>query len=402
MSRSLKNDLTTRKQSKEALQESQDQLRGLSESRGQAWAGELRDTEEALDDRDEQLAEAQRLAKLGSWRWDPTSDTVVWSEELFRLYGRNPSLPAPTYKEHKQLFTTESWERLQRHVEEALRTGTPYELDLEIVHPDGTIRCCHARGAARRDTAGRIVQLHGTVQDITERKKTEDALRELSGRLITAQEEERNRIARELHDDVGQQLALLQIGLNQFEQEEAGLSSGATKKVHKLAEITAKISSNIGNLSRQLHPSMLELIGLPLSLAGLCREISEIHHLEVQFARQNFPGKIPKEVTLCLFRIAQEALRNVVKHSGSTRAKVELLGFGNRIELCVLDTGRGFDPESTKGRQGIGLFSMRERLRLVGGHLTLESTSGDGTRIRARVPLPAAHLTSKQVNQASA
>jgi signal transduction histidine kinase len=349
------------------------------------------------------LAAAQRIAKLGSWRFDLTSDTVIWSEELYRICGRDPNLPAPSYKEHPQLFTTESWERLRRDVEEALHTGTPYELDVEMVHPDGTTRWLHARGEAQRDSVGRIVQLYGTVQDITEQKGAEEVLRDISGRLISAQEEERSRIARELHDDLSQQIALLQIGLEQFEQDETGLSSEASKKAHNLTEIAAQISSNIHDLSHRLHPSKLDVLGLLPSLAGLCREFSEIHHLQVQLAQHGIPEKIPKDVTLCLFRIAQEALRNVVKHSGAAQAKVELLGLGDRIELCVLDTGVGFDPESAKGRQGIGLVSMRERLRLIGGDLTVESASPHGTRIRARAPLPTTHVTSKQeVNKANA
>jgi len=131
--------------------------------------------EESLSRIASELAEAQRLARLGSWQWFPETDTVTWSGELYRIVGLDPNLPAVSYKEHSKLFTAESWERLKVVVEEALRIGTPYELDLEVVRTDGTTLWIIARGKAQRDNTGRIVQLRGTVQDITERKQSEEA-----------------------------------------------------------------------------------------------------------------------------------------------------------------------------------------------------------------------------------
>jgi signal transduction histidine kinase len=245
-----------------------------------------------------------------------------------------------------------------------------------------------ARGEAQRDAQGRIVQLHGTVQDITERKAAEEIVRDMSGRLITAHEEERSRIARELHDDLSQQMALLQISVEQFEQGATGLSSKLRKELNNIAEAAAEISSDIHDLSHRLHPTKLDMIGLVPSLTSFCEEYSEKHQLRVYFSHDHIPNQIPKDVTLCLFRIVQEALRNVVKHSGATEVNVDLSGIGDRIELCVSDSGVGFDPESEKGKGGLGLLSMSERLRLVGGELTVESQPAHGARIRVRIPLP--------------
>jgi signal transduction histidine kinase len=231
---------------------------------------------------------------------------------------------------------------------------------------------------------------------MAEARRTQESLRRISGSLIEVHEEERSRIARELHDDLSQQMALLQIGLDEFEQGETRPSSEAREKVLNLKEIAEQVSSNIHDLSHRLHPSKIDVLGLLPSLEGFCREFPKIHHLQVQFAHHDIPKEIPKDVSLCLFRIVQEALRNVVKHSGAAQAKVELLGIGDRIELCVSDTGVGFDPASAHCRQGIGLVSMRERLRLIGGELTVESASPHGTRICARTPLPATHGASKQ------
>src|SRR5262245_16569159 len=177
---------------------------------------ERRIAEESLRRKEMELNEAQRLAGVGGWQWDPDTDTIVWSEELYRIAGRDPSLPAVTFKEHSQLYTSESWDRLRAAVETALHTGAPYELVLEMVRADGTNRWVAARGEPRRDSSDHITQLRGTVQDITERKLAEEALSSVNRRLIEAQESERARIARDLHDDIGQRLALLAVALQQM------------------------------------------------------------------------------------------------------------------------------------------------------------------------------------------
>ncbi len=594
---------------------------------------------EAVRQREAELREAQRLAKIGNWKWDPETDTVTWSEELYRIAGRDPNLPAASYNEHGKLYRAESWERLQRAVEEALREGTPYELDLEMVRSDGTTRWLAARGEALRNRSGRIVQLHGTVQDITERKRTEEELREseerfrsvfqdagigmaivspeglffagneafskfigyteaellsrtvqsvthpddwpmfsqrlrqalidgvcfqgvekrylhkngqvlwgecsaslirdthgkpqyfvaevlditerkqagrtlreseerfrlvansapvlmwmsgidklctffnqcwldftgqsiehemgegwasgvhpedltyclgtysaafdarvdfemeyrlrrfdgkyrwivdygvprfesdgsfcgyigsciditdrklseasleeLSGRLITAQEQERTRIARELHDDFSQRLALQGIGLAQLWKKLPETEVEERAKVQELMKRTQEISSDMHSLSHQLHSSKLEHVGLAPALKGLCEELSSKYKIQIEFT--DFAGfsEIPKDVALCLFRVAQESLGNVAKHSQAKQAQVELYGATNEIRLRIVDGGLGFNPALRNGDLGLGLISMRERLRLVGGRLSVQSALAQGTEIVAEVP----------------
>jgi signal transduction histidine kinase len=140
-------------------------------------------------------------------------------------------------------------------------------------------------------------------------------------------------------------------------------------------------------LSHQLHPSRLDILGLVTSLRGFCLEFSERHKLAVLFVHHDIQEEIPKDVSLCLYRIVEGALQNVVKHSGAEEAKVELSGHDHQIDLCISDSGTGFSPESARVEAGIGLISMRERLRLVGGILSIESEPSHGTRIRVRVPL---------------
>jgi len=351
-----------------------------------ALVEETNDVEQALRQRDTELNEAQRMAQTGSWRWDPRTDAITWSAELYRLSGCNPKLPPPSFKDHEKFFATESWNRLKPAVEKALREKVPYELDLEAKRLDGSRLWLTSRGEAVVDPSGHPIYLRGTTQDITDRKLSEDALMAMSGRLITAQEEERTRIARELHDDLSQRMAVLQIGLEQLKQGLPDISPKAQQQLHTIAEAAREVSSDIHSLSYQLHPARLELLGLVASLKGFCKEFSTQHKIDVQFLHGNIPGQIPKDVTLCLYRITQEALQNVVKHSEAAGAEVELSGHSAEIELCISDSGRGFDVESAKRAAGLGLVSMRERLRLVGGNLSIESAPSQGTRIRVRVP----------------
>ena len=350
-----------------------------------ALVEERNDAAQALRQRDTELNEAQRLAQTGSWRWEPRSDSMTWSAELYRMSGCNPELPAPSFRDHEQFFTPDSWDRLKQVVEKAIGTKTPYELDLEAKRLDGTRLWLTSRGEAVLDASGNPVYLRGTTQDITDRKLTEEALLAMSGRLITAQEEERTRIARELHDDLSQRMAVLQISLEQLKQ---GMpqNSFEARQLSSVVEMAREVSSDIHNMSYQLHPARLELLGLVASLKGFCGEFSAQHKIHIQFLHSDIQGQISKDVTLCLYRITQEALQNVVKHSEATEAEVELLGHSGEIELCISDSGRGFNVELAKRVAGLGLISMRERLRLLGGHLSIESEPSRGTRIRVRIP----------------
>jgi PAS domain S-box-containing protein len=224
------------------------------------------------------------------------------------------------------------------------------------------------------------------VRDISERRVAEGTLLSLSPRLIEAQEAERSHVAGELRDDLNQRMALLQIGLGQFERDVPGLSPQARIQLHSLTEVATEIASSIHNLSHRLRPSLLDLLGPVASIERLCREISDRHNVEIKFVHHGIPEHIPKDVTLCLYRITQEALRNVVKHSGAAQAEVELMGHDDRIELRVSDSGVGFIPEPANPSSGLGLISMQERLRLVGGQLSVQSEPSHGTRIHVLIP----------------
>jgi PAS domain S-box-containing protein len=269
----------------------------------------------------------------------------------------------------------------------AFESRRHFEMEYRLQRNDGQYRWIVDYGVPRFGVNGRFCGYIGSCIDITERKLSEMSLQEVTGLLIHAQEEERARIARELHDDISQRMAYLQIGLDQFEHSVHRLSSTERKELSNLAEIASEVSSDLHNLSHQLHPARLDLQGLVAATSSLCKEVSNQHALHIDFRHHDVPGQVPKDVALCLFRIVQEALRNIVKHTNSSDAKVELSAHGEGIDLCISDSGAGFNPECVHAKGGLGLISMRERVRLIGGQLAIESQPSDGTRIRVRVPL---------------
>jgi PAS domain S-box-containing protein len=348
---------------------------------------ERRRAEAALQESEARLRMAIQAGRMYAFEWDPTTDVIVrtgqcadilnWMDDPTRDTGRR--FVAKVHPDDREAYASP---------QTGLTPEDPtYQTSYRVLRPDGSVIWLEANGRAFFDGQGRRLRIIGLVADVTERKLAEEALSRVSRKLIEAQEQERARIARELHDDLSQRMALLQIGIEQFEQDTAGLSSQARQQLHNIAEVAADVSCNIHNLSHQLHPFKLDTLGLVASLEGLCRELSNQHNLQVQFVHHDIPGQIPKDATLCLFRIVQEALRNVVRHSGAAEAKVELSGHDDRIDLCISDSGVGFSPESAKGNTGLGLISMRERLRLVGGQLSVESEPSHGTRIQVRVSL---------------
>jgi signal transduction histidine kinase len=238
-----------------------------------------------------------------------------------------------------------------------------------------------------------------SIADMTERKRFEMALRdgqaelrELTGKLLQAQETERRRIARELHDDLNQSLALLAVELDMLSQKPPQSASQMTERVQGLSAQVRQLSSSVHELSHQLHPAKLEQLGLVTALTGLCKDLSHGRSLIIALKHRDVPEALPNDVALCLYRITQESLHNVIKHSGAQHAAVELSGYADSISLRIVDDGTGFDAASLHSNGGLGLVSMRERLRLVRGELTIDSPSA-GTRIEVRVPLacPATH-----------
>ena len=225
------------------------------------------------------------------------------------------------------------------------------------------------------------------IADITDRKRAEEALASLSGSLIKAQEEERSRIARELHDDYNQRLAMLAIDLERLAERDRDSTVEEGQGLNQLSKRAMELGEDLHSLSHSLHSSTLRALGLVAGVKGFCEEFSAQHGVEIDFEHKNVPRAVPEDAALCLFRVAQEALRNVKRHSGASRAEVHVEFLEGRLHLSVSDRGKGLDSNKPAAERGIGLRSMEERLRGMGGHLEIHSRRSEGTRIEAWLPL---------------
>jgi signal transduction histidine kinase len=209
----------------------------------------------------------------------------------------------------------------------------------------------------------------------------------LSGMLITAQEKERSRLAAEIHDDFSQRLALLALGLENAE-EAIGTSPGeAIRQVHNLLNSASELGADLRTLSHRLHSSTLEALGLVPGVGALCKEFASQQGIEIEFLSDNIPRSVHPDAALCLFRIVQEGLRNLKKHSGAAKAQVRLRMAGGNLLVSVCDEGAGFDVRQLRKKEGLGIRSMEERAHLLGGKFEIHSEPGKGTRIEACVPL---------------
>jgi PAS domain S-box-containing protein len=224
-------------------------------------------------------------------------------------------------------------------------------------------------------------------EEITRRKQAEEALASVSHKLIEAQEKERTRIARELHDDINQRLALLAVELQQLQQSNPGLDGGVRRRMIDLARHITEIGMEVQAISHRLHSSKLEILGLVSACRGFCSEVAEQHKVTVDFAAEGVPREVPQDVSLCVFRILQESLNNAIKHSGAQHFEVRLRAVSDDIQLIVRDYGAGFDAQAALSGQGLGLISMRERASLIKGTISIASKPMAGTEITLRVPI---------------
>jgi PAS domain S-box-containing protein len=268
----------------------------------------------------------------------------------------------------------------------ATRTGEGVHVDDEVLwRANGTSfpaeYWCHPQ-ARGQEVVGAVVAF----VDITQRRLAEAALASVSGKLIEAQDQERSRIARELHDDIGQRIALLAIELAQLQQSPAN-SSELPRRIGQLQKSTSEIAADIQSLSHELHSSRLQYLGIAAAIRGFCKEFGEQQEVEIDFETHDLPTLLSPDISLCFFRVLQEALHNAAKHSGARHFEVRFWGTPDEIHLTVGDSGAGFDIREAKMGRGLGLISMEERLKILQGTLSIESQLQHGATIHASVPL---------------
>jgi len=262
----------------------------------------------------------------------------------------------------------------------------PFKIEYRLRRHDGEYRWIFDYGVPRFNADGSFAGYIGCSADVTERRAAEEALSTMSRRLIEAQEEERTWIARELHDDINQRVAIACVNLERLRRGDSSPEAQARSLQETIEEVKV-LGNDIQALSHRLHSSKLEYLGLVAACRSFCSELSERQNVEIRFHSESIPENLSKEIALCLFRVSQEALQNAVKHSGVRQFRVSLKSDSDEVELSVHDSGAGFDPERAISGHGLGLTSIKERLRLVNGWVSIDSKPGQGTTVLARVPI---------------
>lgn len=283
-------------------------------------------------------------------------------------------------------------------------TTDVYEVEHRMLHKDGTVRWMLSRGSVMRAADGTVTRMVGTKVDITDKMRSEAIIRDnqivmsrshqqiqqLAEHLITSQEGERARLARDLHDDLSQQIAALSIALRGLRTRLAAVPQAADLE-HDVSSLQGRIgglTDYVRRLSHDLHPSVLDRLGLVSALSEYCAGIQHQESLRVTFLVDGDFSSTPRETSLCLYRVVQEGLRNVVSHSNARRAEIRLQRAADDAELTIADDGRGFDVvETGKHHHGLGLVSITERVRLAGGTVSVVSELNTGTRVKVRIPL---------------
>jgi two-component system sensor histidine kinase UhpB len=269
-----------------------------------------------------------------------------------------------------------------------------YSNEKRYIRKDRSLVWANLTVSLVRNDAGEPKHLISVVEDITRRKQAEVELRELSGRLIKAQEKERAWLAKELHDGLSQNLALLAIELDQLAQHPPENPAQVSVRMEAVSARVKELAEDVHHLSHGLHPSILEHVGLAAALKGFCRELEHSRSVAVHFTARDVPNMLPKEVSLCLYRVAQEALQNVAKHSGAKQATVEVRVAGDEIHMRIADDGKGFDLLSQTTTDSIGLVGMRERIGLVHGEIRWDTQPGQGTTVDVCVPFQASVMAA--------
>jgi PAS domain S-box-containing protein len=264
----------------------------------------------------------------------------------------------------------------------------PFRMEYRLHRHDGEYRWVLDVGVPRFNADGSFAGFIGSVVDVTEQRLAQETLDRLGGKLIEAQEKERSRIARELHDDICQRLAILSLEI-EHSLRNLDVTPTQAERIQEVWEHCSEIAGDVQALSHELHSSILDHLGMIAAVKNFCSEFSRQQGVVVEFTHEDVPSPLPQDVSLCLFRVVQEALHNAVKHSGVSFFQVRLQGAPDGIDLEVRDAGGGFDVKKIEENGGLGLISMQERIHLVKGTFAIDSQTNWGTTIRARVPLVA-------------
>ncbi len=356
---------------------------------------------EQLDRFTKMLTLALEGSRTIAWEYDPLTGMISWLD-------RNKLRAAGDQEPETDLFSgvlshvaPEDRDKLRGYAETILQTGGAFSTEARMIARDGSTRWMLIKGELLRKAGEESPRILGVTVDVSDVKRAQFQLEQLAKRLMEAQEEERKRISRELHDDIGQRVALLAIELDMVRQQLGG-ESEIRERIEQLQALTGELGTDLHLLSHALHSAKLKHLGLEAALRELCGRMSNNHPgLVVELNCGNASNAVTEDEALVLYRIAQEALNNVLRHSKATKAKISLEHTETCAKLVISDNGRGFDLSANS--DGIGLVGMRERVRAVGGDFRIFSTAEIGTEIHASIPLtmPVKELNTRQATAGS-
>ncbi len=343
-----------------------------------------RRAEESLRESEERFRLVANTAPVMIWMSDTDKLCTYVNQPWLEFTGR--PLEAQLGNGWAESLHPQDFSRSMDTYTQAFDRREHFQMEYRLRRHDGVYRWLSATGVPRFNPDHSFAGYIGSCTDITERKLAEESLADVGRKLIEAHEEERTWIARELHDDVNQRMALLAIELDRWNHQLPPSAVELHDHIQHASQRLSDIATDVQALSHRLHSSKLEYLGLVAAAKSFCKELSEQQKVEIDFSHTAIPRSMPKEISLCLFRVLQETLQNAVKHSGVRHIKVDLSGTEGEIQLTVSDLGVGFDPQDAIHRRGLGLISMRERMQLVSGEISIKSQPGSGTTIHARVP----------------
>jgi PAS domain S-box-containing protein len=351
--------------------------------------------EEKLHESEESFRLIANSAPVLIWMSGPDKLCTYFNQPWLRFTGR--SIHQELGNGWAEGVHAEDLEHCLETYKQTFDRREPFEMEYRLRRHDGKYRWIFDYGVPRFNADGSFAGYIGSASDMTDQKLAREALEQVSWQLIEAQEKERRRLARELHDDICQRLAMISLKIEKATRATTKLDVSVAEQLEQIWQQCSNLTGDVQALSHELHPSILDNLGLVTAVRSFCREVSAQNGVVVEFVGRDVPDSLPREVSLSLFRVVQEALHNAVKYSGQKHFEVRLQGESERLELEVSDQGVGFDAPNAKNGRGLGLVSMAERINQVNGTFTIDSQPNTGTRIRACVP-----LTPQKVRAASA